>query len=243
MWQTSRGILLKKTTYADHKYILKIFTPHEGVESFSIHVPGDRKKSVARSVIGQPMALTEFTFFNKPNREIRAIKSINVDEPYQNIPHDVVRQTILLFMNEMILQTIRLPMQDEKLYHFVRNALLTLDKTHQHRGNFPIWFAVSLALQLGIGIKKPELPGQTVFDLVSAGFSEPSAFPGIAMSPELSGYLQLFLGVSSPPEVSIPRADRHNIMSFLLDYFTYHADFDPHIKSADILSIVFQVSD
>jgi len=243
MWQTSKGIILRKTTYADHKYILKIFTPHEGVESFSIHVRGDRKKNVARAVIGQPMALVEFTFFHKPNREIRAIKSIHVDEPYLNISHDVVRQTILLFMNEMILQTIRLPMQDEKMYQFIRSALLTLDQKHLQKGNFPLWFAVSLAFQLGIGIKKPDLPGQTIFDLVSAGFSEPSELPGITLSPEFSGYLRSFIGVSAPPDTSVPRADRQKILNFMLDYFTYHADFDPHIKSADILSMVFQVSD
>jgi len=29
-------------------------------------------------------------------------------------------------------------------------------------------------------------------------------------------------------------------MHFMIDYFAFHADFDAHIKSADVLSLVFQ---
>lgn len=240
MWQTTQGILLKKTRYADNKYILKIFTANDGVGSFSIQTSDKGKKNIVRALLGQPMAFIEFTYLNKATKEIKPIRDIHSDITFLTIPHDIIRQTISLFMNEMILQTIRLPMHDEQMYQFLRNSLIQLDDKQSNAANFPVWFAVHLAVKLGFGPKKPEHESHKVFDLVTGKFAEPSVIPGVTLTPELSEHLKILISEPTPPDISIPRKDRLTLLNFMLDYFSYHADFDANIKSSEILSMVFQ---
>ncbi len=240
MWQTTRGILLKKTQYADQKFILKVFTIHDGVASFSIQIPGTRRKNNSRSLLGQPMVFVEMTFLSKPSSEIKPIKTIHCDVPFLNIPHDIIRQTITLFINDMILQTIRLPMHDDQMYQFLRNSLLLLDDKQSNTANFPVWFAINLAVKLGFGPKKQENESQNVFDLVTGRFTDAFAVPGVTLTPELSRYMNHMIQEPIPPEIPISKKDRLILLNFMLDYFTYHADFDAKIKSSGILSMVFQ---
>jgi len=240
MWEVSKGILLKKIQYADSRYILKVLTPHEGVCAYSIRISSSRKSAV-RNLVGQPMACIEMTYYNKATSEIRAIKTIHIDEPFVLIPHDVIRQSIALFMNEMVLQTIKLPVHDRMMYDFLKSSLQLLD-TEKLPGlaNFPLWFALRLALKLGIGPKKPEHVNENVFDLISGSYMPLSDMPGITLTPQLSQKLRLLMDTDVPPDISMARTERMALMHFMIDYFAFHADFDAHIKSADVLSLVFQ---
>jgi DNA repair protein RecO (recombination protein O) len=240
MWQSIRGIFLKKIQYSDSKYLLKILTENEGVGTFSIRVPDLKKTSVIRSSIGQPLSFVEFICFNKPSSEIKAIKDIHADKAYIHIPHDMIRQTLAIFVNELILQTIQLPMQDKNLYSFLKHSLKILDSDNLNKANFPVWFALQLSLQLGIGPKTSDFQPECVFDLVSGKFMRHNENPGVTLSEELSILLHTFTEAQSPPEVHVPKQDRMHLLQFTLDYLTFHADFHPRIKSAEILSIVFQ---
>jgi DNA repair protein RecO (recombination protein O) len=240
MWQTSKGILLKKTPYSDNKYILKIFTLHEGTGSYSVTVSESRKSASLRSVIGQPLPMIEFTYYNKASAEIRTLKSVHIDYPYKRIPHEMVRQAIAVFMNELILQTIKLPLQDEKMYSFLRQSLLFLDEETLHSANFPVWFAIRLALQLGIAPKNNKVEAGSTFDLISGKFVSDQGLPGVTLSEDLSSTLSYFMSAENPPGIVISKKDRMTMLNFMLDYLTFHADFQLRLKSADILSLIFQ---
>ncbi len=240
MWLSCRGIFLKKIQYSDNKYLLKILTENEGVGTFSVRVPDAKKSSNIRSSIGQPLAFVEFLCYNKSSAEIRAIRNIQIDEAYIYIPHDMVRQTMAIFVNELILQTIQLPLQDIKLYAFLKHSLQTLDSENINKANFPIWFSIQLSLHLGIGPKTSDYISGSVFDLVSGKFTRQEMNPGIHLTQDLSLLLCKFSESHTPPDIHVTRQDRMAILQFILDYLTFHADFHPKIKSAEILSVVFQ---
>jgi len=239
MWSSSKGILISKTQYADSKYILKIFTPEHGVGSYAIRYSSSSKKSPFRAILGQNMALVEFVSYNKGNDGIKNAKNMVIDVPFQNIPHDTGRQTVALYMNELILQTVKLPLRDPDMYEFLHKSLMLLDNKETNAANFPLWFALSLAQRLGFGIKMPENAAQNVVDLISGAFIEESILPGVTLTKELSALLLEFLEAQVPPSYPVSRAHRSVLLGFMADYFAYHADFDAHIKSADVLSVIF----
>ncbi len=238
MWQINKGILLKKIQYDDNKYILKIFTSDSGVCAYSI-ITG-KNKFILKSILGQPLSLIEFAFVNKKTDEIKSIKSINIEHTYLRIPDDVVRQSILLFINELVLQTLKLPDSDKKMYGFLKHSLLLLDTENINKANFPIWFVVSLASYLGIGLSKSVDEKNKVFDLVTKKYISPSIAPAITLTQELSEYLSLFINTDNPADVSISKTNRIALLNFMIDYLAFHADFNTNIKSLNVLSAVFQ---
>lgn len=68
-----------------------------------------------------------------------------------------------------------------------------------------------------------------------------SALPGVQLNPELSAMLLQFIIASDQiPDIVIDRKDRKALLSFMIDFFSFHSDFDPQIRSADILHAVFR---
>jgi DNA repair protein RecO (recombination protein O) len=240
MLTASDGILLKKTPYADDKFILKILTPEKGIGSFSIKISSSAKKNSARSILGQTLPLIHFVVFGKPDADISSVRQMNIDVSYIHIPHDFMRQSVALFVNELVLQTLRMPNKDEEMYGFLKNALLLLDSDSIHLANYPLWFSVSLASYLGIGPLRPSTDEDTVFDLVSGKFMQSSVLPGVQLTPELSALLLKFICSDNIPDICIDRKDRQVLLNFMIDFFSFHADFDPRIRSADILQTVFR---
>ncbi len=241
MLEASDGILLKKTPYADEKYILIILTPERGIGTFSLKTGKSGQKNSVRAILGQPLPMISFVAFGKPDAEISSIKQLNIDIPYLNIPHDFVRQSVALFVNELVLQTLKMPVKDEKLYGFLKNALLLLDSDSVMLSNYPLWFSVTLASYLGIGPLKPsDSRRDTLFDLVSGRYMATAAMPGVHLSSELSAVLSEFISCDTIPDIVIEKKDRQALLGFMMDFFSFHADFDPRIRSADILQIIFR---
>jgi len=241
MLTASDGILLKKTPYADNKYMLKILTPEKGIGTFSLKVSSSSRNSSMRSILGQTLPLIHFVAYGKPDADISSVRQMNIDVSYINIPHDFIRQSVAMFVNEMVLQTLRMPNRDETMYGFLKNALLHLDSGSVHLANYPLWFSVALARYLGIGPLMPSCEEDIVFDLVSGSFMQSSALPGVQLNPELSAMLLQFIIASDQiPDIVIDRKDRKALLSFMIDFFSFHSDFDPQIRSADILHAVFR---
>ncbi len=240
MWQSAKGILLKRIPYAENRFILKIFTENEGVLSFSIRPDTKSGKGKNRSVLGQPLSIIEFEFVGKAHSDIHTARNIHLDYPFSLIPHDFYRQSIVMFMNELILQTIKLPLSDNKIYCFLKDSLLLLDNANVNIGNFPLWFIIQLSSSLGIGPVFSEKMKDDIFDLVTGNFVKSDAIPGVHLSTEMSEILNVFICSGFPPKENFLHKDRQFLLNFMLDYLSFHADFKTDFKSVQILNAIFK---
>lgn len=234
--QTTTGILLKKIPYSDFKFILKIYTKDFGISAFSVNV--NKKKAGLRSLIGQPLSLVEVEYIDNGS-EIRIIKNINLSYTFNQITHDIEKQCIMLFMNEMILQSLQLPQNDKIVYDFLINYILFLDKTTEKLANFPIVFTLELSKSLGFGPSIPDKADNFVFNLHTGKFVQDNNLPSVVMDTESSQFLYQLLTSENPLQVPISRKDRNTILLYLLDYFSFHGDFNPQINSYETLKTIF----
>lgn len=240
MWHSTIGIILKKIPYSEQKFILKILTHDGGLGTFSISAGRQKHFAHIRSLIGQPMALIEFSFLDQESREIKPIREISSHLNYKNISNDITKQTVTLFINELVMQTIRLPQQDKEMFNFLKNMLHTLDESNKSLSLFPSWFALQLSQQLGFGPKAPDRSTETLFDLLAGKFTEPSLLPGITMDEVSSSCLLQLINSSDVPSFKIPKLQRQVLLNYLLDYFSLHSDFDSDIKSVAVLHAIFE---
>jgi len=239
MYDTDNGILLKKTQYKDDKYILKIYGSQSGLNTYSIDLSRGKKSQLYRNIIGQPMSYIEFEYLNKLTSEVKPIRELHFHYTYTSIPYDFVKQSIALFMNELLLQTLRLPQFDKNLYNFITDAIVQLDTLQVGQQLFPLWFTFELSKQLGFGPTLPKTKSETLFDISKGTFIEAKSEPSVTLSESLSCLLLQFLGSEKPFEMNLKKEERKNLLHTALDFYSFHGDFDTDMKSLDILHVIF----
>jgi len=239
MYDSEQGILLKKTQYQDNKYILKIYASESGLSSYYVNIGKGKKSQLYRNIIGQPMSYIEFEYLNKLTAEVKPIQKLNFYYTYTSIPYNFTKQSISLFMNELLLQTMRLPQFDKNLYNFITNSILKLDIQEHGLQLFPLWFIFELSKQLGFGPTLPQTTYETLFDIGKGTFVDAHLQPAITLSEQLSQTLLLFLSSDNPFEMQIKKNIRNSLLQAAIEFYSLHGDFETEIKSLDILHIIF----
>ena len=101
MLHKTRGIILHTLNYSETSLIVKIITPDFGVKSYIVN--GVRsKKSKFKATIFQPLALVDMVVSNTDKAELQRISEINILSPYTDIPYNIIKSSIALFLNEIV---------------------------------------------------------------------------------------------------------------------------------------------
>ena len=153
MKQTTQAIVLGLRKHSDKLSVLQVYSRTEG--RLSLQVYGAMSKHKVRAAY-QPLSVVEITYDNQPTRTMATLQQIDPLYLPERIYADVRRQTISMFVTEMLMLTLSHPMQDEQMYQFVDDYVHELNDTREPE-NMHIEFMLRLAGQLGIGV--PETIG------------------------------------------------------------------------------------
>ncbi len=147
MLQKTTGIVLTYIKYRDSSIIVKIFTRSLGLQSYIIN--GIRSsKSKNRIGVYQPLTLLELVVYHKEDANIQRISEARIFHPYQQLPFDMAKSTIAIFLTEFFSRILHQNYSNEDLYDFLQNALIQFD-TSPHKANFHIQVLLKSALYLG----------------------------------------------------------------------------------------------
>ncbi|MCF6184130.1 MAG: recombination protein O N-terminal domain-containing protein, partial [Bacteroidales bacterium] len=152
MIHPTKGILLHRLKYSDSKLILNILTREFGLQSYLFFVSVSAKKKSILNLL-QPMYLLDLQVYHKENTGLQKIKDISAGKVLINLPFDIYKQTISLFLAEFLLKMLRENQTDKELFDFIYNSVISLDDETEHFNNFHIFFLYRLTEFLGV---KPE---------------------------------------------------------------------------------------
>lgn len=155
MLTTTEAIVLSLQPYSDKAHILHAFTRAGGRVNYVVYGLG-RKKSAAQY---SPLSLVELTADMQPNRQFQTLRQARLLYTPTQLPTDFRRQTVAIFLAEVLLRTLRHPMEDPELFLYLTSVVRELDTTPEPE-NLHIRFLVGLATLLGFGIDEemhPEL--------------------------------------------------------------------------------------
>ncbi|MCX8081413.1 MAG: recombination protein O N-terminal domain-containing protein [Bacteroidia bacterium] len=117
----SEGIILRKTRYKENRYILKVFTPYEGLMDAGVQC--SMKGKILPSLL-EPMNILDFNFKKNKHPEHWEIKDVRVIFRVHNQHPSVF--LFLSFIQEIALRTIPPRVPDKKKYsvleHFISNS-------------------------------------------------------------------------------------------------------------------------
>lgn len=231
----TRGIVLQKIDYSETSLILKVLTPDNGVQSFIF--PGAKRKKKHGNLV-HSMAILSLEYFQRKDSDLAKISGVEPAIVFQTLTFDPYKSSILFFMNEVLLHTLRDNERNDELYAFLENILQVLD--HSDRiANFPAKFLYRLTRYLGFA---PEENDDAVYlDLQECSFTKYRPNHNDYFDRETTSYL-LALGRANfdgENDPQIPLAKRRQLVYDLLKYYHVVIDQFKPIQSLAILEATF----
>ena len=158
MLHTTDAIVLALQPQSDKAHLLHAYTRTGGRVNYKVYGLGKHHSAG----IYTPFSLIQITATHTPNRIPSVREAVPMSSQPSAISHQIYKQTVSLFLSEVLFRTLRHPMPDEHLFDFLENAvnhLASIDEQDQEEiANFHIVFLVSLAAKLGFAIDENQHP-------------------------------------------------------------------------------------
>ncbi len=152
MLTTTEAIVLAMQPHSDKAHILHTYTRAGGRVNYMVYGLG-RKHPAG---IYTPLAVVQITTDEPLNRPA-SIRTAHLQFVPTTITSDPYKQTIALFLSEVLYHTLRHPMEDAELYDYLREAVRLLDEETEPQ-NFHLQFLIGLAERLGFAIDEQAHP-------------------------------------------------------------------------------------
>ena len=236
----TRGIVLHHIKYGDSSIITTIYTELHGRQSYMVNGVHS-KKSKFRQAIFQPLSLLEMEVYFKNNRDIQRIKEAKPLAPFINIPQDMIKTSICLFLAEILYKTLYEEESNAPLFNFLFKSIELLETETVGIENFHIFFLVKYSRFLGILPDIKKLESDVYFDLRDGYFTGTIPFHGIYLDTDDSNILSdlLSMGYEDLHRLKISNIQRKKLLEQLIEFYYIHIDKMGEIKSHQILKEVF----
>jgi DNA repair protein RecO (recombination protein O) len=232
------GIVLHSTRYAENALILKIYTREQGLVSCIYNA--SKKKGGKQSSLFQPLTLIDTVLTSSGKGDLKRISEVQALLPYTDIPFNVIKGSIALFLNEMLYRCLRESHPDEEMFDFIKDSMLILDLSTEKYTDFHLCFLIRLSRYLGFYPQGNWSVSSSFFDLQEGVFN--------AKTPPHANYLEggtaqsLNSLISSTYEtissVNISKDRRKELLSALITYYRLHIVSMGEIRSHHVLEEV-----
>lgn len=233
-----RAIVLRATEYGEHSLIVKLFTEEFGLKSFMIHSARNRKYNNIGFLLN-PLSLVEFSAYNKLH-QLGKVKEINGSPLYHQIPFDIQKSSMIIFLGEIIYKSVKEEDAHSELFHFIDHALQWLDHVEVASVNFHLWMLLKMSKYLGFFPSGMYTSTTPIFDSDSGAFC--SSIPGhklFVKDAEAQAMYQLMQSdINQLAEIHLENTVRKNLLEFLTEYYQLHCPGNSIMKSHTVLSEV-----
>jgi DNA repair protein RecO (recombination protein O) len=240
MIYSTKGIVLRTIKYGETSVIATIFTELFGIQSYMVNGVRTSGKT-SKAHFFQPATILEMQVYHNELKNLQRIKDLKWAHLYKNIFSDITKNSVALFMVELLQKNLKQPETNEDLFHFCEDALLILDIADAAiTANFPIYFAIHLAQILGFRLLNNYSEGNNIFNLAEGNFSDEKSTTD-QLSVEISFYISQFLKTIQPEdlkEIKMNRNTRMPILKSLESYYSWHVSEFGTMKTLNVLSEV-----
>ncbi len=235
MQQKTNGLILQNTKFQEKKSILKIFTLQQGIQSYVVNVGHSAKSKIKPAHI---MALNQIEFIEqiKKTRSLQLISDIHVSYIYQTLFNNPIKNTIAIFLNELLLKSLREQPDNKELYQFIVESLVVFDNQHYEASNFHLHFLVELSKYLGFYPNNNYSKNNCLFDMQEGIFTAQTPHHLFYADTELSFHLSELLNNKS--NFTCTAKTRAQLLNVLIMLYRLHIPNFGEINSIQILKEV-----
>ncbi len=234
---TTKAIVLNALKFSDTSLIVKCFTEVEGVKSYMLRGVLKSKKGKLKPAYFQPLTQLQITASHSNKNTLNSIKEAQVVYHYETIYTSIVKQSIVLFLSEILSGIIKEEEENRRLFEYLEAGLIWLD-THDSIANFHLLFLLNLTRFLGF---YPDVQqGNMGFSLLEGRFTNTFIDKTTISGDELISFKKL-LGINFDAihKISFNKKERQRVLQIIIRYFELHLDGFKKPKSLSVLETVF----
>jgi DNA repair protein RecO (recombination protein O) len=170
----TKGIVLRSVKYGETSLVVTIFTELFGLQSYLVNgVRTVSKKGTSKASLFQPSAILELVAYHNEFNKLQRLREYKWEFLYQNVLSDVHKNAVALFMIELLSKCLKQPEANPDLFYFTEDALHHLDVANPSvTGNFPLYYALHLAVFFGFRINDEFSEEKHYLDLEEGRFAE-----------------------------------------------------------------------
>ncbi len=239
MIEKTAGIILHSLKYSETSIIARVFTREAGLHSYL--VPGVRKaKSRFKKNLFQSLSVVELVAYHKERGGLQRIKEISCPQPYDSLPYVITKTSIAVFLAEILNHALKNQEANIQLYDFIADSLKQLDQTSGNIANFHLVFLIRLSRYLGFNPRDNHDKHHRFFNIKEGLFQTRIDDPDYCLDERLSLVFLQVINTELPQQqdLNIIKDDRKLLLQKIIDYYRYHLEGMPEIKSHQVLETV-----
>ena len=234
----TKAIVLTSLKYGDTSLIVKCLTLNEGIKSYLIRGVLKSKKGKIKAAYFQPLTQLNIDANHNNKGNLNSLKEVHVINPYNSIYNNIFKQTIVLFLAEILGNCIQEEEENLSLFSYIETSLIWLD-THDQISNFHLIFLFNLSKYLGFYPDLSNVDSQ-YFNLIEGSFENASLEKNVISGNDLFQFKKL-LGTNfdTIDLIKFSKRERQQVLSIIIRYFELHLDGFRTPKSLGVLETVF----
>ena len=216
MRHASRFIVLAVTKVGDKSVVLHTLSDEWGRRSFITGAGGK-----APMALFQPLSIIDAEVTENAKSDLWRLREICAATPLNGIRGDVRKNTMSLFLSEVLLRTLHDGASEPGLFDWCSRSILTLDAMESDFSNYHLRFLLEFAGALGFS---------------------PSVDDLLPFAGEHLPVIKQLMTLSAAESMLIPMTgrERNEVASLLLDYISYHTEVPVQVRSLAVLRELFR---
>lgn len=239
MLHKTRGIVFKVTDYGESSVIAQVYTEKFGLQSYMVNGAKKAKAKIHRNML-QPLHLLDMVVYHKNTGGVQRIAELKNLPVLQSIPYDIIKSSLIMFLNEVLYKSVKQQTPDENLFQFLFHSVELLDQQTSNPVNFHLVFLLRLSRYLGFYPDQTKAPDADYFDMRNGVFTKykPENWQYLSPPHTQNFYQLLKYGFENMDQLVLKNDERRYLLSKLLEYFAQHVEGFGNIRSHEVLEEV-----
>jgi DNA repair protein RecO (recombination protein O) len=241
----TKAVILRSVKYGETSLIVSAYTELYGLQSYIVQgVRASSKKKPAKANYFQPGAILELIVYHHDLKNLQRIKEFRWSYLYTELFADVIKNSVLLYMMELLQKCVKQPENNPDLFYFVEEALMQLDQASTAvTANFPLYFSLHLTNFFGFQMNTEDAEQYSVFDLQEGSFTEHYPQHVYFIEGESAKLISELLKAMQPYELTeIPMnyLQRRQLLEAVEVYYMFHMPDFSKMKTLPVLQQIME---
>ncbi len=225
MFKTS-AIILKTTKYGETSLVVTAFTELFGVQTYIVNGVRSSSKKGLKASLYLPASVVEIEVYHNEKATLHRIRECNRKHVFMQVLSDVVKNSIAVFMMELMYKLLKQPEQNTDLFYFCEDALVQLEVAPPNvTANIPLFFTLHLSHFFGFKIDDNYSEENCIVDLQEGNFIAERPHHTHFLSGENALLTSEILKMMMPAELSqlkMNKLKRRELLAKYMDYYALH---------------------
>jgi DNA repair protein RecO (recombination protein O) len=223
----TKGIVLNYIRYSESSVIIKVYTEIFGLQSYIVNNVRSVKPKYNIALF-QPMTQLELIAYHNIHGKINRVAEIRISAPYSDIPFNIRKSTVTMFLSEILGKTLKEETSNSELFSFITSSFSEYDGLKDHYQNFHIQFLLRYLKYIGLD--------PVTFNSLCVENSQRSQYPVI----EEDSLVSLVNEPYGSEKSYLVKVQRLDLLELITGFLAHNLGIDNNFKSLKVLKEVFE---